>query len=91
MLHNGVYREAAPELFVNIFSVPNADNADCENVVGNFVNNAVVSGADPVSVSVFEFFASGRSGVLRKRINERVYFLSVELRYFSVILDSGRG
>ena len=71
--------------------MPNADNADGENVVGNFVNNAVVTGADPVSVSVFEFFVSGRSGVLRKRINERVYFFGVELRYFSVVLDGGRG
>ena len=69
----------------------NADNADGENVVGNFVNNAVVSGADSVSASVFEFFASGWSGVLRKRIDERVYFNGVELRYFSVVLEGGRG
>ena len=55
---------------IHFASVPNSDNQHGQYGIMDFINNAIIPYADAVRVfEAFEFYASGRAGIIGKCVN----------------------
>jgi len=63
------------QFFVDVFSVADAEDKNSNFLSADSINNPVIAAADTVKISIKEFFAAGREGIIRQQVDFSGYLM----------------